>query len=106
MYFSLWVFGSAGALLGLARLGSTQLVLMWGPRLWWSSHSLGHVLLPVEAPECEQKHTMPPKASAGDYWPAVTSAPIPIVPTGPRAQGQSRRGRALLGKRHGRGPEE
>lgn len=55
---------------------------IWGPRLWWRRHSLGHVLVPVEVPEGEQKHTMPRKASAGNYWPTVASPPTPVVQAG------------------------
>lgn len=72
------------------------MLLIWGPRLWWNSHYLSHVLLIVEAPEGgkkkkkkeeeapegEQKHTMPPKAPAGNYWPTVASSPIPFVQAG------------------------
>lgn len=77
--------GSPGQL-GSAR--PVPVLLVWGPRLWQSSHSLGHVFLGAEAPEGEQKHTVPPATSAAG-WPTVASSPVPFVKAGhmPKAKG-------------------
>lgn len=62
------------------------------------------MLVPVEVPEGEQKHTMPRKASAGNYWPTVASRPIPIVQAGhmPKAKVNMA---GSQGVQHGQGHE-
>lgn len=69
--------GSPGQL-GSAR--PVPMLLVWGPRLWR--------FLGAEAPEGEQKHTVPPATSAAG-WPTVASSPVPFVKAGhvPEARG-------------------
>lgn len=69
----------------LVCLNQLHVLLVLGPKLWWSSHCLGHVLFFIEAPESEQKHTIPLEASA-ENWHAVTSSRLLFFGEGPMSQ--------------------